>query len=115
MGIMCGWRIGSLLALRWGDVDLNNATALSRATDNKENRDLLVSLPQVVITHLRRLESFGPAKVFPCSYRRGLYDAWHTLQTSAGVQREDGRLFGFHDLRRGFKTMNHDRLSPEVL
>ena len=35
MAYMTGWRISSLLALKWADVDLENGFALSRAEDNK--------------------------------------------------------------------------------
>jgi integrase len=32
---MTGWRISSLMALTWDDVDLEAGTALSAAADNK--------------------------------------------------------------------------------
>lgn len=112
---LTGWRIGSLLSLKWRSVDLAAGTALSLAEFNKGGRDLLVALDPVVITHLRKIESFGPAKVFPCRDRRALYGAWHALQDAAGIKREDGRYFGFHDLRRAFATENHTRLTPQIL
>src|SRR5262249_43245381 len=41
---LTGWRIGSLLALRRADVDLDAGTALSRARENKGKRDQLIAL-----------------------------------------------------------------------
>ena len=58
---MTGWRIGSLLALRWEDVEPGRGTALSRAADNKGRRDQFIPLHPVVIEHLTRLQSFSPA------------------------------------------------------
>jgi integrase len=43
-GYMTGWRIGSMLALRWEDVDLDKGQALSKAENNKGGRDKLVPL-----------------------------------------------------------------------
>jgi integrase len=40
MAYMAGWRISELMKLRRDDVDLERATALTRATDNKDRRDV---------------------------------------------------------------------------
>ncbi len=112
---MTGWRIGSILALQWADVDLDAGTALSRAEDNKGGRDQLIDLHPLVIEHLKKLESF---KTFVFNWpgdRRQLYNEWHRLQELAEVERADGKPYGFHDLRRAFATMNADRLSADAL
>jgi integrase len=112
---MTGWRIGSLLAMRWADVDLEAGTALSRADDNKGGRDQRIDLHPVVIEHLRKLESFKVHVFDWPGDRRQLYDEWHRLQGLAGILRDDRRFYGFHDLRRAFATMNADRLTADAL
>jgi integrase len=115
-GYMTGWRIGSMLALRWEDVDLDSSKVVSRYEDNKGRRDQAVPVHELIVQHLQRLKSFQP-RVFPWFHgRRQLYDEFANLQRAAGV-RPEGRkeVFGFHDLRRSFATMNADRLTPDAL
>ncbi len=117
MAYMTGWRISALLALRWEDVDLDAATAFSRAEDNKGNRDQLVPLHPLVVAHLRPLASFH-ALVFPWNHDRGaVLKEFHRLQRAAGVKPPFARRsrYGFHDLRRAFATENADTLSPDQL
>jgi integrase len=112
---MTGWRIGSLMALRWDDVDLDAGTALSRAADNKGRRDQFVALHPVVVEHLRPLKAFGPS-VFAWDHdRRGLYVQLGAIQMKAGVQPVGKVRYGFHDFRRAFATMNADKLTPDAL
>jgi integrase len=113
---MTGWRIGSLLALRREDVDLDAGTARSRAQDNKGRRDQLIALHPVVVEHLRLVPSFGPL-YFPWPHgHRQLYEDLHRVQKAAGVSSgRDGRPYGFHDLRRSFATLNADRLTADAL
>jgi Site-specific recombinase XerD len=109
-GYMTGWRIGSILALRWEDVDLDKGQALSKAENNKGGRDQLVPLHPVVVDHLRKLRSFSPL-VFPWDRgRRTLYTAWEEILTAAKVTH-----YGFHDLRRAFATMNAEGLTADAL
>ncbi len=113
---MTGWRVGSLLALRWEHVDLEIGTAVSLAADNKGKRDQKIPLHPVVIEHLKKLRSFSPL-VFPWPHtRRGLYGEFHAIQKAAGVQPIGPKPhYGFHDLRRAFATMNADKLTPDAL
>jgi integrase len=112
---MTGWRIGSLLALRWEDVDLDAGTALSRAEDNKGGRDQLVPLHLVAVAHLRKVRTFSTV-VFPWDHsRRTLFAEFGRLQKAAGVgPAGPKKSYGFHDLRRAFATMNADRLTSDV-
>jgi integrase len=113
---MTGWRIGSMLALRWEDVDLDGAKVVSRYEDNKGGRDHAVPIHELIVQHLQRLKSFQPG-VFPWFHgRRQLYDEFAKLQNAASV-RPEGRkeVYGFHDLRMAFATMNADRLTPDAL
>lgn len=116
MAYMTGWRIGSLLALRWEDVDLDEGHAVSRAADNKGRRDDLIPLHPVVIDHLQGLKSFSPM-VFPWNHsRRKVFSEFGRLQMAAGISLPgEDRPYGFHDLRRAFATMNAENLTPDVL
>ena len=119
MAYMTGWRIGSLLSLRWQQVDLKAGTAMSLAEHNKGGRDMVTPLHPLVVDHLERLTAghFG-GRVFPWNEdRRRLWDEFATIQDAAGVKPATGPKphYGFHDLRRAFATMNADKLSADTL
>jgi integrase len=122
---MTGWRVGQCLEVRRADVDLEAGTAVTRAASNKGKRDEPIALHPVVIEHLRKLTSFYPL-LFPwTSGRRMLYEEFHRIQTAAKIHldchepheshTEACHLYGFHDLRRGFATMNAGTLPAETL
>lgn len=77
-----------------------------------------------MVEHLRRLAGFGPV-VFPWNHnRRTLYTEFARVQEAAGIKLPCPKahthtrhcyLYGFHDLRRAFATMNADKLSPDAL
>jgi integrase len=124
MGYMTGWRIGDLLALKRDRVNLDAGTAVSLAEDNKGKRDELVRLHPVVIDHLRKVVRFN-RYVFPWDHNgRTLYSQFARIQEKAGINlpcEKDHRhtrhchLYGFHDLRRAFATMNADKLTADTL
>jgi integrase len=124
MDYMTGWRISDMLGLRRADLDLNAGTALTRAEDNKGDRDELVALHPVVVEHLKKLACFEPV-VFPWKHdRRTLHTIFAEVQEAAGIHlrcddaHEHTRfchVYGFHDLRRAFATMNADKLTPDAL
>ncbi|HMF15752.1 MAG TPA: site-specific integrase [Gemmataceae bacterium] len=124
MGYMTGWRIGDMLGLRRDDLDLDKGEAITRARDNKGKRDERVKLHPVVVEHLRKLASFE-THVFPWNYnRRTLHARFMRLQEIAGIHLpcQDAHkhtrychVYGFHDLRRAFATMNADKLTPDAL
>ena len=116
MAYMTGWRIGSLMALRREDVDLEAGFAVSRAADNKGKRDQRVPLHPLVVEHLRKIVSFSPL-VFSWPHpRRSLFDQLHAIQAAAKVKPEGPKAqYGFHDLRRAFATMNAATLTPDAL
>jgi integrase len=124
MGYMTGWRVGDMLGLRRDQLDLETGTAVSLAEDNKGKRDERVKLHPVVIDHLKRLPGFG-ALVFPWNYNgRRMYTQFTRIQEAAKInlhctqEHEHTRychLYGFHDLRRAFATMNADKLTPDAL
>jgi len=125
MGYMTGWRIGDMLALRRDRLNLEAGTATSLAEDNKGKRDELVKLHPVVIEHLRRLGGAFSTTVFPWNHnQRTLYTEFARIQEAAGVKLPCDRthehtrycrVYGFHDLRRAFATMNADKLTADAL
>jgi integrase len=121
---MTGWRISEVLALMRSDLDVDAATAVTRAEDNKGKRDERISLHPVVVEHLRRLTTFDP-HVFPWPHdRRTLYVEFARLHDAAGVHLPCSKKhehtdachhYGFHDLRRAFATQNAKRLTADAL
>ena len=124
MGYMTGWRIGELLTLAKEDLDLEAGTAVTRAKDNKGKRDEKVHLHPVVVEHLKRLTHFEE-RAFPWKYNETtLYHQFAFIQEKAGInlpcpeQHEHTpacRVYGFHDLRRAFATLNAEKLSADAL
>jgi integrase len=123
-GYMTGWRIGDMLGLRRDDLDLDGGYAVTRFEDNKGKRDERVKLHPVVVEHLRRLPGFTPT-VFPWAYNpRTLDKTFHKIQRAAGIDlpcpgrhehSDSCHVYGFHDLRRAFATMNATRLTADAL
>jgi integrase len=123
-GYMTGWRIGELLALDRQDLDLDGGFAITRGDDNKGKRDERAALHPIVVAHLRKLVGFDP-HVFPWSHNKTtLYEEFGAIQTAAKInlpcrkahEHTDAcHVYGFHDLRRAFATMNADRLTPDAL
>ena len=121
---MTGWRYSEVLALARADFDAEAGTAVTRWEDNKGDRDERVRLHDVVLEHLKPLACFAPA-VFPWPHNdRTLYDEFLRIQQAAGInlpcrkQHEHTDfcfVYGFHDLRRAFATMNAARLSADQL
>ena len=124
LAYMTGWRIGELLALRWEDVDLNARTILTRYQDNKTSSDELVRVHPVVLDHLRRIRTTDRF-VFPWrDDKRRIWAEFRRIQAAAGINlvcREDHEhtdachVYGFHDLRRTFATVNAKNMKEEVL
>jgi integrase len=117
------------LALRWADVDLEAAEAVTRHADNKGNRDEKVALHTVVIEHLRAIQSFDD-RVFPWDRsRRRVYTEFAKIQDAAGIDLPcpDAGIpnhgectpachrYSFHDERRAFATLNAESLTREAL
>ncbi|MFO0809309.1 MAG: site-specific integrase [Gemmataceae bacterium] len=124
LGYMTGWRISELLALKRDDLDLDGGYAITRAGDNKGRRDDRVKLHAVAVEHLRRVRTFDPV-VLPWNYnRRTLHEEFLRAQEAAGIalpchgdhtHTRFCRVYGFHDLRRAFATMNADKLTADAL
>jgi integrase len=124
MAYMTGWRISELLALRRDDLDLEAGTAITRAEDNKGKRDERVPLHPAVVEHLHRIVGLHPAVFRWAHDQRTPWEEFGRLQREAGIslpcpERHEHtpacHVYGFHDLRRAFATVNAPRLKPEAL
>ena len=124
MCYMTGWRISEPLALRRDDLDLKQGTAITRADDNKGKRDELVPLHSIVVEHLQKIVSFTDVVFQWPHHRRSLDTEFHRIQRAAGIHLHchsdhehtpTCHVYGFHDLRRAFATMNAETLSAEAL
>jgi integrase len=118
-----GWRIGQIMAMKWANIDLEKATALSLAADNKGRRDVLLPLRPEVVEHLRKLQGSFGTHVFAWDHNlRDLWSELYRIQEAARIVEpgadgkpekkpmpkagKRGNWYGFHDLRRGFATQN---------
>jgi integrase len=131
-----GWRKLEPLSLRWADVDLDGGRAILRSQHTKGRRGETIPLHPVVIEHLRRIEDAGgqllamreqDRRVFPWPHHERTLDVeYHRIQKAAGIHLpcsiEEAHtctgachVYGFHDLRRGFATMNATRMTGDSL
>jgi integrase len=124
MGYMTGWRISDMIGLRKDDLDLAEGYAITRWTDNKGKRDEKVKLHPVVVEHLKRLVCFEPLALPWNHDRRTLSTEFLRIQEAAKIKlpcQEQHKhtpycyVYGFHDLRRAFATMNADKLTADAL
>ena len=123
---MTGWRLMEPLSLNRSDVDMEAGTATTRHRDNKGKRDEVVPLHPIVIEHLEKLAGFGPV-VLPRNYdRTKLWNVFQEIQRAAGIHlpchdaddhecTDSCHVYGFHDCRRAFATLNAETLSANAL
>lgn len=91
-------RVGSLLCLRWADVDLAGATITVRAAADKCGRARQKPINDTLRAHLLRIRSRDD-RVFPCPLSRwGFHCAWRRIARAAGV------TLRLHDLKRAAAT-----------
>jgi integrase len=121
---MTGLRIKELLAIRREDVDFDKGILITRASDNKGKRDEAIPLHPVVIDHLRLLEGDDRFTLRWPHDPRTLWVEFGRIQRQAGIHLacpDDHKhtpachIYGFHDFRRAFATVNAPRLKPETL
>jgi integrase len=119
LAMLTGWRIGQILDLKRADIDLNLGTAISQAESNKGGRDVKIPLHPIIVEHLRILSGSFDDYVFPWNKGRALiWIQFRAIQENAKLADGSplprggkfGRWYGFHDLRRGFATMNAGKI-----
>lgn len=114
--VATGWRVSEVLALRREDLNLEKGIAITRAEDNKCDRDEAVKLHPVAVVHLEKLIGFGPLVFATPHDRKTLWKEFRHIQEAAGIKLAGTKPFySFHDLRRGFGTLNAERMTPRVL
>jgi integrase len=121
---LTGLRIGEILAIKTEDLKLDGGELITRWADTKADRDEIIPLHPVVVEHLRTLVGTAPL-VFTWPHDpRTLWSEFTRIQAEAGIHlvcREQHdhtpscHVYGFHDFRRAFATVNAPRLKPEVL
>lgn len=121
---MTGLRVGEILAIRREDLNFEKGELIARWDDTKADRDEVVPLHPVVVEHLRKVVGEHPL-VLPWPHDpRTLWVEFTRIQRQAGIHltcREKHEhtpschVYGFHDFRRAFATVNAPRLKPEVL
>jgi integrase len=121
---MTGLRVGELLAIKTEDLNLDEGRLITRWDDTKADRDEIIPLHSVVVEHLRKIVGTGPLLFTWPHDPRTLWAEFTRIQTAAGIHlvcRENHKhtpschVYGFHDFRRAFATVNAPRLKPEVL
>lgn len=119
-----GWRIGELLTLRREDVDFATCEVSLRASNTKGRKAARCFLLPETIEHLRKIQGWGDV-VFDWPHdKRTLYSEFARIQTAAGIKVEcridhvhdaGCHRYAFHDLRRGFASLNATRLTATEL
>jgi len=116
-------RINEILSIRRADVDLVAGQLITRGKDNKGKRDERLPLHPVV-EHLRPLAGNSRFLFTWGKGQRQLLDEFKRIQTLVGIQLDSPEdhdhtpscfLYGFHDLRRAFATVNAPQMKPETL
>ena len=123
---MTGWRTNEILTLQWSDVDLDAGRATLRAENTKGKRsERHLPLHPLVIEHIAKLRGTFRKEVFGWEGDpTGPWEQFHAIQTKAGIhldchgdhEHTDAcHLYGFHDLRRAFATMNAGNMTADAL
>jgi len=121
---MTGLRINEILSIRKSDLDLTGGFLITRWDDNKGKRDESIPLHAVVIEHLKKIVGEHDL-VFRWGHdERTLWEEFGRIQREAGIKLHcpDNHehtpachVYGFHDFRRAFATVNAPRMKPEAL
>lgn len=119
-----GMRIKAILSIRRADVDFEAGQLITRHKDNKGKRDARLKLHPVVIEHLRPLAGNTRLLVPWDRNETLLWDEFKRIQTHVGIHVDCPEehthtpscfLYGFHDFRRAFATVNAPHMKAEVL
>ncbi|CAE7233500.1 unnamed protein product [Symbiodinium microadriaticum] len=108
---LTGWRIGEILELRRDDINYCEGVAFLPAEKTKGKRDIRVKLPEAVLDHVKRIQSFDELAFSWPHHRSTLHGDFRKLKEAAGVEFPGA----FHRLRFGFANSNVDHLPADVL
>ena len=121
---MTGLRIHEILSFRNDDFDLERGHLITRANDNKGKRDEVIALHPTVVEHIQSLNSSNPRPLAWPHDSRLLWTEFGRIQREAGIHLPCSgshkhtpacHVYGFHDFRRAFATVNAPRLKAETL
>jgi len=121
-----GWRIDEILSFRRDDLNLESGEIVTRAANNKGNRDDIDHIPAATLDHVRAIISFSALVFYWPHHRRTLDTQFHRIQEEAGIHltcpKADEHIctdachrYGFHALRRAYATLNVDTMSAPML
>jgi integrase len=121
-----GWMVGEILAFRRDDLDLDSGRIITRAEANKARRDDQDFLTDTALEHVKRIVSFHSTIFYWPHHERTLRTQFVRIQQGAGINLpcpDAGNhdctpachVYGFHSLRRGYATLNADRMAAPVL
>ena len=124
--ITTGWRIDEILSLRRDDLNLKTGQIITRAEDNKGDRDDIDYLPEAALAEVRGLVTFHPLVFHWPHPKKELGNEFGRIQEAAGINlpcrdprphecTDTCHTYGFHALRRGYATLNAHRLPAPVL
>lgn len=123
-GYMAGLRINEILSLKKDDLDPKRGSLITRWADNKGQRDEVMTIHDVVVQHLRKIIGQRDLIFLWGHDSRELWDEFGRIQKEAGIHlpccgdhehTAACHVYGFHDLRRAFATVNAPRMKPEIL
>ncbi len=117
--------------MRWDDVSLDRGEAITWHEDNKGRRDERVPLHPIVVEHLRKLVDLGSIVFAWPHHERTLWVEFARIQQAATDEAGNRvidlpchekhehtdacHLYGFHDFRQAFASMNAPRLGGDAL
>jgi len=103
------------LELERQEIELKRETILTSVDANKGRGDPLIQLPPFAVERLQALAASINPLTFPWNeHSRTLWSEFGRIQAAAVLEDglpmpkgwKEGRWYGFHDLRRGFATVN---------
>jgi len=121
---MTGLRINEILSFKREDLDFERGQLITRASDNKGKRDEVLALHKTVLEHLQSLNSIHARPLAWPHDSRLLWTEFGRIQREAGIHlicpgehkhTKACHVYGFHDFRRAFATVNAPRLKAETL
>jgi integrase len=125
MAWITGMRRGALLALRWEDVNLATGEAVSRGSDNKGRKDVIVKI-QAAAGLLAKLKGDDP-RVFPWDHATTWFDhELMAIQQAAGIHlpctaadshtcTPKCHVYSLHDFRRAHATYHYGKVTDREL
>lgn len=112
------WRFSLVFIVNYGP-RRDDWRWLSRSTFNFERKEFSyrakktgkvhhLVMNDAFLSHLALLPATSDLVFSPTKANKQLYREWHKIQAAAGVRRDDGQPYGFHDLRQTAASRYND-------